>query len=95
MRPMLRIFSVLLILLMTTLAWVSLGSTMSFRTHVAANELTDDVVELWGRPMVQTPPTVELVWEEEETVTVSSSILNVVEFVSPLTVCTADATGRS
>jgi len=66
MQAALRIFAVLVILIFTTIAWSILGTNMGFRTDRAAEQLTEDVVELWGRPLQQGPPSMALVWEEEE-----------------------------
>ncbi|MED5164591.1 MAG: inner membrane CreD family protein, partial [Cyanobacteriota bacterium] len=68
MQAVLRISAVLVILILTSIAWSILGTNMGFRTDRAANQLTDDVVELWGRPLQQAPPSMSLVWEEEEIV---------------------------
>ena len=69
MSPLLRIAAILVILVATSVAWTFLGLSMNFRTMQASGSLHEEVAELWGRPMEQAPPQVELVWTEKETVT--------------------------
>lgn len=66
MRPP-RPLAITAILLIATLAWGLLGSTLLARTGVFDDRLSQEVALLWGGPQAQRAPTV--FWERARTVT--------------------------
>ena len=56
---------VVLVLVGASIAWTTLGMTLSMRTSSARYSLTDDVAELWGSPHTQFPPQANVVWTEK------------------------------
>jgi len=59
-----RLLALSVIFLMASIAWLVLGGTMVNRADVQENSLEGEVAELWGRPMVQWAPTIDMTWEE-------------------------------
>lgn len=60
-----RILAIAFIYLMTAVAWMALGGSVSHRSEERFSSLHDDVAELWGAPQSQRAPQLALVWEEE------------------------------
>jgi len=55
-----RVVVVVFVYLATSVAWVILGSVMSFRANDQKAQLETQVGDLWGRPQIQRAPTFEL-----------------------------------
>jgi hypothetical protein len=81
-----RILQSLFVLVIATIAWVSLGGTTSHRSTSGRYELRDKVAELWGEPQEQAAPWLVVHWTEElrtqETVTESGGRTRVQENVT-------------
>src|SRR5215470_14603771 len=51
-----RLVAIGLVWLGCAVAWVILGTTLVVRSGEVSSSLTEEVHALWGRPMVQRPP---------------------------------------
>lgn len=60
-----RILAIAFIYVITAVAWMVLGGSVSHRSAERFNSLNDDVTELWGAPQSQRAPQLTLDWEEE------------------------------
>src|SRR5688572_10762378 len=60
-----RIVAIGFFFLVATIAWVSLGSTIVYRTADQDSSLREEVGQLWGTPLVQKTPSALLVVYEK------------------------------
>lgn len=72
MRPFLRIFGIVVVFAIATVAWLGLGGLTHSRTTDTTDALRGEVSSLWGRPHVQRAPRLQFQWQtrEERTETV-------------------------
>ena len=68
-----RILAIFAILLLTTAAWMILGSNIFHRTYRAGENLSDRVSATWGGPQQQTPPSVVAVRTVTKSVTTTEN----------------------
>ncbi len=85
MNAVYRLFALAIIFCAASFGWVVLGGTMIARTDTQERGLEGEVAELWGRPMAQTAPIVEMTWVEEVE-TKQTEMVNNVPVVSTITV---------
>ncbi|MBI3178526.1 MAG: hypothetical protein HYZ27_02625, partial [Deltaproteobacteria bacterium] len=67
MSQVLRIFGIIVVFGMTSVAWLILGGVTTSRTSSQASGLADDVAELWGREQQQRAPSFTVHWKTYET----------------------------
>jgi hypothetical protein len=67
MRPLLRLFAILVVYGVTCVAWAVLGGITSSRTGSQSSELRGKVADLWGQPQAQSAPAVRFHWLAERT----------------------------
>jgi hypothetical protein len=59
-----RIVAMLFIFSVTTIAWLVLGGITWDRSNSQSNQLSSEVSDLWGRPLVQSAPAIRVEWTE-------------------------------
>ena len=69
MHPLLRIFGIMGVFMLATLGWLILGAVTGSRTNDQRGTLEGRVADLWGSPQIQSAPSFELQWTEQETKT--------------------------
>jgi inner membrane protein involved in colicin E2 resistance len=69
MHPIIRLFGFMGVFLLAAIGWLVLGAVTSSRTSDQRGALVGRVADLWGSSQVQTAPTFELHWTEQETKT--------------------------
>jgi hypothetical protein len=65
MHPVLRIFGIGIVFVVTTIAWMVLGGVMQSRTSEQTNELQGRVSDLWGTPQNQAAPAFTFLYTHE------------------------------
>jgi hypothetical protein len=68
MRNALRIFAIIAVFALTSVAWLVLGAVMSDRSNAQSRELRGRVTELWGQPQAQAGPALSFEWVVEKNV---------------------------
>src|SRR5207248_4871283 len=69
MHPLFRLFGIIGVFILASVAWAILGGVTSSRTSDQQANLDGRVADLWGSPETQAAPTFDLRWMEEETKT--------------------------
>lgn len=65
MHPVLRIFGIGVVFVVTTIGWMVLGGVMESRTSEQTAELRGRVSDLWGTPQNQAAPAFSFLWTHE------------------------------
>ena len=60
-----RAAAVCMIFIVTSVAWMSLGTSVQLRTNISDSQIREEVQSLWGTELHQKAPSVECAWEEE------------------------------
>lgn len=66
MHPVLRIFGIIVVFVVSAIAWVTLAGITQSRTNTQTYEMEGQITELWGTPQVQRAPTMIFRWATEE-----------------------------
>ena len=66
MHPVLRMIGIIVVFVVSTVAWLTLGGITQGRTNKQTYEMEGQITELWGTPQVQRAPTLVFRWVTEE-----------------------------
>ena len=66
MHPVLRMIGIIVVFVVSAVAWLTLGGITQTRTNKQTYEMEGQITELWGTPQVQRAPTLVFRWVTEE-----------------------------